>query len=204
MADSIQEQLVNARRTQILEAAATVFSEKGFHPTTIKDVARAAGIADGTIYNYFENKSALLLGIFDQMRQSVVRDADLSQVRELDLRSFLKAYLGFPLMVFQTNNLALFKVVMSEIMVNPELRALYYEKILEPTLVMAEAQFQQWADRHPTTPVNVQLTVRTISGIVLGLIMQRLMGDPTLEMQWATLPDFLTDLILHGLETDST
>ena len=52
-----------ARREQILDAATTVFAAKGFHRATIKEVARAAGVADGTIYNYFENKAALLLGL---------------------------------------------------------------------------------------------------------------------------------------------
>ena len=38
MKDSIQEQLIAARRNQILDAATKVFAEKGFHPTTIKGV----------------------------------------------------------------------------------------------------------------------------------------------------------------------
>ncbi len=49
--DPIQALLATARRTQILDAAITVFSEKGFHRATIKEMARVAGIADGTIYS---------------------------------------------------------------------------------------------------------------------------------------------------------
>ena len=45
--DPIQELLITTRRNQILDAATKVFAEKGFHPTTIKDIAREAGIADG-------------------------------------------------------------------------------------------------------------------------------------------------------------
>ncbi len=62
--DPIQAQLIAARRNQILDAAAKVFAEKGFHPTTIKDIAAEAGIAHGTIYNYFENKTALRCSAF--------------------------------------------------------------------------------------------------------------------------------------------
>ena len=46
-----------------------MFAQKGFHPTTTKDIAKEAGIAEGTIYNYFESKTALLIGIFDLMRE---------------------------------------------------------------------------------------------------------------------------------------
>ena len=56
--DPIQTMLVAARRTT-LDAAITVFSEKGFHRATIKEIARVAGIADGTIYTYFASKKEL-------------------------------------------------------------------------------------------------------------------------------------------------
>ena len=49
------------RRTQILEAAAAVFAEKGFHKATTKEIARVAGISEGTIYNYFAQKRDLHL-----------------------------------------------------------------------------------------------------------------------------------------------
>src|SRR5579884_1574030 len=45
--DPIQAQLIAARRKQILEAAVKVFAEKGFHQTTIKEIAIEAGIAQG-------------------------------------------------------------------------------------------------------------------------------------------------------------
>src|SRR5215831_20353585 len=91
--DPIQEQLIAARRNQILDAATKVFADKGFHATTIKDIAREAGIADGTIYIYFENKMALMLGILDQMNESERRDIDFSQFTEGDFRSFVKGYI---------------------------------------------------------------------------------------------------------------
>jgi AcrR family transcriptional regulator len=138
MKDSIQEQLIAARRNQILDAATKVFAEKGFHPTTIKDIAREAGIADGTIYNYFENKTALMLGILDRMNESDQRDEDFSKFTEGDFRSFMKAYLRHRLMVLQADNFEVFKVVVSEILVNQELRELHYRKIVEPTFIMAE------------------------------------------------------------------
>jgi len=43
-----------------------VFAEKGFHLARISDIAKRAGIADGTIYLYFKNKEDLLLSIFEE------------------------------------------------------------------------------------------------------------------------------------------
>lgn len=49
-----------ARKRSILDAAERLFAEKGYEGSSIRDVARATGVADGTIYNYFANKEALL------------------------------------------------------------------------------------------------------------------------------------------------
>ena len=71
--DPIQAQLTAARRNQILDAATKVFAEKGFQRATIKEVAKEAGIADGTIYIYFKNKNALMLGILDRLNATEQR-----------------------------------------------------------------------------------------------------------------------------------
>jgi TetR/AcrR family fatty acid metabolism transcriptional regulator len=47
----------------ILQAAVTVFSEKGFNKAKISDIATLAGVADGTVYEYFANKEDLLMSI---------------------------------------------------------------------------------------------------------------------------------------------
>jgi TetR/AcrR family fatty acid metabolism transcriptional regulator len=197
--DSLQEQLIAARRNQILDAATKVFAEKGYHLTTIKDIARQAGIADGTIYIYFENKTALMLGILDRMNETEQRDVVFSQFTEGDFRSLMKAYIQHRLQVFKADNFEIFRVVVSEILVNKELRELYYENIIEPTFMLAEGHFEQWAELHIIKPTNISLTVRTISGMILGLILEYTMGDKTLESQWDELPDVITDMILEGL-----
>jgi AcrR family transcriptional regulator len=201
MKDSIQEQLIVARRDQILDAAAKVFAEKGFHPATVRDVAKEAGIADGTIYNYFQNKSALLLGILDRMRESVMQSADFSTAIDMDIRSFMRVYLHHPLMALKEDNFELFRAIVSEITVNTELRELYRQQILEPRLADAAPQFQRWVEQGILRPIDIDLTVRTLSGLVMGLMLQHIMGDKTLEARWDELPDFLADLILDGLRS---
>jgi TetR/AcrR family fatty acid metabolism transcriptional regulator len=54
------------KRTLITEAAIEVFAEKGYNSARISDIARTAGVADGTIYLYFKNKEDLLLCVFEE------------------------------------------------------------------------------------------------------------------------------------------
>jgi AcrR family transcriptional regulator len=56
---SKRDQQREERRQQILSAALTVFSQKGYHATNVSDVAAQAGVSQGTIYWYFESKEAL-------------------------------------------------------------------------------------------------------------------------------------------------
>lgn len=51
-------------RTQLLDAAEEVFGRKGFHETTLKEVADLAGFSVGSVYSFFENKDDLFKQIF--------------------------------------------------------------------------------------------------------------------------------------------
>ncbi|MEC8192017.1 MAG: TetR/AcrR family transcriptional regulator [Myxococcota bacterium] len=56
----------NNKRVMITDAAIAVFAEKGYRSARVADVAKRAGVADGTIYLYFKNKEDLLLSIFEE------------------------------------------------------------------------------------------------------------------------------------------
>ncbi|MGD0525670.1 MAG: TetR/AcrR family transcriptional regulator [Polyangiaceae bacterium] len=53
------------KRERILDAAVRVFAKKGFYATRVSEVAKAAGVADGTIYLYFKSKDQLLVSLFE-------------------------------------------------------------------------------------------------------------------------------------------
>jgi TetR/AcrR family fatty acid metabolism transcriptional regulator len=53
------------KRERILGAAVTVFARAGFHATRVSDIAKAAGVADGTIYLYFKSKEQILISLFE-------------------------------------------------------------------------------------------------------------------------------------------
>jgi len=53
------------KRERILRAAVKVFARKGFYASRVSEIARAAGVADGTIYLYFKSKDELLTSLFE-------------------------------------------------------------------------------------------------------------------------------------------
>jgi TetR/AcrR family transcriptional regulator, fatty acid metabolism regulator protein len=62
---------------RILDAATRVFARKGYFAARVSDVAKKAGVADGTIYLYFRNKEDILVRLFDE-----VMSEHVSQARE--------------------------------------------------------------------------------------------------------------------------
>jgi len=62
------------KRDRILRAAIKIFSRKGFFNSKVSEIARAASVADGTIYLYFKNKDDLLISLFEEKMGEVVVD----------------------------------------------------------------------------------------------------------------------------------
>ena len=70
-ADIDKKSKTNGKYHQILEAAIKVFAEQGFHQATISQIAREAGVADGTIYLYFKNKEDIMVNFFGYKTKEV-------------------------------------------------------------------------------------------------------------------------------------
>lgn len=195
-----QQQIIDARRTQILDAATEVFAQKGFHRATIKAIASVAGVADGTIYNYFENKTALLMGILDRLNESDSRAEDMSGlVSDGDPKGFMTAYMRHRMELLWPN-LDVFRAVLPEVMTNETLRAQYYADVVQPSLRVAETLFAGAMEAGEMRPLDVELTVRALAGTFLGMLVLQLLGDDELARRADDLPDVLASLFYEGLQ----
>ena len=71
------------KREAILRAGTSVFAEKGFFNSKVADIAKAAGVADGTVYLYFKNKDDVLHSIFDRAMDKFIAEGR-SELAKLD------------------------------------------------------------------------------------------------------------------------
>lgn len=94
-----------SQRTQesLLEAAATLFAEKGVEATSVADVAAAAGCSVGSVYHHFRDKKALLYAVFDRMSQELRATTqvavDPARWEGASVSDILRGYLEFSLEV---------------------------------------------------------------------------------------------------------
>jgi len=75
--------VIGDKREAILRAAIKVFARKGFFNAKVADVAKEAGIADGTVYLYFKGKDEILHSIFDQAMERFIAEGR-SELASLD------------------------------------------------------------------------------------------------------------------------
>ncbi len=77
-----------SKRERILRAAIDVFAKSGYFNAKVSEIAKAAGVADGTIYLYFDGKEDVLVTIFREHTRHYLQtlERDLSQARRADER----------------------------------------------------------------------------------------------------------------------
>ncbi len=196
--DEVRDLVVRARREQIVGAATRVFAEKGFRRATTKEVARAAGVSEGTIYNYFEDKDALLLAILDRLNETERRAADFEEGMATDFRGFLEQYLRRRMSLIWENREA-FRVVLSEMLVNAELRERYLRHVVDPTMRIAEENFRSRMEQGEVLETDAPLAMRSVAGTVLGVLVLGLLGDEEIGSRSDEVPDVLAGLLIHGL-----
>jgi AcrR family transcriptional regulator len=71
------------RRAQVLDAAAVCFARSGFHGASMAEISKQAGMSAGHIYNYFDNKDAIIMA-FVAMRMAHVNDKLLNVSQQAD------------------------------------------------------------------------------------------------------------------------
>jgi AcrR family transcriptional regulator len=195
---SLKMKSAQLRREHIVAAAIKVFTLKGYHRATIRDIAKEAGVADGTIYLSFANKEALLMAVLDPLNEAN------APIPALEPNTNLKDFLGKALIhrftALTPETLDVLRVVFSEALVNQDLRKLYVERFLTPTFALMMPQLSEQDRKAMPDPA---LMLRIMVSAITGLVMLRLLGDPFTETHWAKLGSELTQALFGALEDDN-
>jgi AcrR family transcriptional regulator len=196
--DPIREQLLEARRNQILDAAALVLAEKGFHGATTKEIAARAGVSEGTIYNYFDSKFGLLMGLMSRLSEVDHLPVEMEASSQRDVRDFFVSAFQHRLNRIEHGE-GLLQAILPEVFVNPELRQQFYHEYVRPITILLEQYVESQIGLGHLRPVDVPLTVRTLQATFVGLLVLRILGDGALRTSWDQVPELLALVYFDGL-----
>lgn len=203
MANSEEQENVD-RRQQILEAALKVFSVKGFHKATNKDIAQAAGgISPGLIYWYFKDKEDLFLSLIRE-RGTVFDLADHPErVMNLPPRAGLALVGRTYLSIFQVpGNVALLRILVGEITRFPQVGEMFFRVVGRRFLDFLSQYLQHCVDRGELRPHDTMIAARSFLGMfVVNVVAREVFRQPeAVAVSNEQLVATVIDIFIGGLE----
>lgn len=199
--DIINIKTKNDKYHRILEAAVSVFAQSGFHESTISQIAKAAGVADGTIYLYFKNKDDILVHFFNyKTRQVFARfreEVDNARKAVDKLRNLIRRHLEefqkdrYMAVLYQSETHRINRLAEEQI---HEMHKMYLDLIAE---IVEQGQVEGAVRRD----LYVGLVKRYIIGGVDEVINTWLHSEGKYDL--TSMADPLVDLFIRGIGTPS-
>ena len=90
-------------RGRILSAALELFRERGFEQTTMREVAREAGVALGSAYYYFESKETIVMAFYHQAQDAMIALIEEALPKQKSLKARLRTILDVKFQYFEPN-----------------------------------------------------------------------------------------------------
>ncbi len=202
MSNDFQQTLIAARRNLILDAAIEVIAQHGFQRTSIKQIAKHAGVADGTIYNYFKNKEELLHAIVKRLTEPEATSLQQAQQQQLDPQVFLATEVREQMRQMQAQ-FAVFRAIIPETIVDATLARSLYDGVYQPVFEIAESYLQQLMDQGKLPTGDPRVMARLLIAPSMGLLLMRLMGDDHIETAWESYQEAVFKTLTRTFLGDS-
>jgi AcrR family transcriptional regulator len=191
--------MADERRAHIMQAALACFARKGYHLTTMDDIAQESGLSKGSLYWYFESKKELFLSIFEayfrQMETAVrpILEGTLSPSEKLHAIAEMLVDLMAEAQSFVGVMIDFWSQTRHEEDINQLLRQIY-EPYYQGLVAIIEEGIQQGEFR----PVNAAHLASLLIAVYDGLMMQWLAMPEWVDLAGQT--QTLLNVLLGGLK----
>ncbi len=180
------------RKEQILSAAVEVFAELGFERATTRAIAKRAGVAEGTIFNYFDTKRDILVCAMEQQILDTIPQLKPSD----DVETMMKKLLISRLQMWK-DHCGILRVVISEAIFDDEFRDLYRSRVYTPAMQKLNECISQQQLAGRFVDVEPALVSRMMLGIALGYGLMNPVAGEVDDIDG--LSRKLTKVLLEGL-----
>lgn len=186
-------------RTRILKSALRLFARRGYDGTTTRDLAEAAGVAEGTLFRHFPNKKAILVEVATQGWVEILTDL-LTELSEMGSYKAVAQVMRRRMLNLH-QNADMLKVCFMEAQFHPDLRDRIQSEVIAKMTDVAEAFFQTAMDQGIYRRMNPKMVARVFLGMfaVAGFSQSTIMepGSSPTEMQ--EMAEGLAEIFLNGV-----
>ncbi|MBC6479760.1 MAG: TetR/AcrR family transcriptional regulator [Hormoscilla sp. GM7CHS1pb] len=189
----------NQTRTRILQAAQRLFAHKGYDGTTTRDLARAAGVAEGTIFRHFDSKKAILIEIASAGWIEILTDL-LTDLSEMASYRAVAQMMRRRMVHMQKNN-DILRICFMEAQFHPDLRDRIQSEVIVKMTDVAEAFIQTGIDRGIYRPMNPRIVAQVFLGMftIAGFSKNTLVEPNSSPQDMKEMAEVLADIFLNGV-----
>ncbi|MUL36865.1 TetR/AcrR family transcriptional regulator [Gloeocapsopsis dulcis] len=186
-------------RDRILKAAQRLFARQGYDGTTTRDLAVAAGVAEGTLFRHFANKKAILIEIATQGWVEILTDL-LTELSEMGSYKAVAQVMQRRMWNFH-KNADMMRVCFMEAQFHPDLRDRIQAEVINKMTYVAEAFFQTAMDRGIYRKTNPKIVAQVFLGMfaIAGFSHNTLMEPDASPKAMQEMAEGLADIFLNGV-----
>ncbi|MDZ5471729.1 TetR/AcrR family transcriptional regulator [Bacillus sp. 31A1R] len=192
------------KQKKIIIAAIESFAEKGYASTSTSEIAKKAGVAEGTIFRHYKTKKDLLLFIVAPMMAKllapfVIKDLNKVLNQKYDrFEDFLRAMIENRLK-FLNNNMDLFKILIQEIPFQPELKEQFKEHIVLKVYDRFKQIVEHYQEKGQIIDLPPTRVIRMAASSIFGYLIARNLIFPEVDWDDETEIEETIRFIMHGL-----
>jgi AcrR family transcriptional regulator len=170
-----RQRLKDIRPQQLLDAALTLFVEKGFAATRSEEVAHLAGVSKGTLYLYYPSKEELFKAVVRQNITKLIGEAGqiVAGFSGSTADLMLKLFDVWWDRVADSNVGGLHKVVLAEVRNFPELAQFYADEVIVPAHDLFEGVIRRGIERREFRPVDTGAVAHAVMAPMIFLMLHK-------------------------------
>lgn len=198
------EEKLTDKQKKIIVAAIESFSEKGYAATSTSEIAKKAGVAEGTIFRHYKTKKELLMSIVAPIMAKligpfIVNDFNKVLDRQYDqVEDFLRATIENRREVL-IKLLPVIKIMLQEIPFQKEMREQFLELVAKKTFDRVSGLIKSYQEKGQLIEMPSASVARLAITSVLGYLISRYILFPDLEWDDELETERTIQFILHGL-----
>jgi AcrR family transcriptional regulator len=207
---SDQEAKLTEKQIKILQAAVEMFAEKGYAATSTSEIAKRAGVAEGTIFRHYKTKKDLLLAIvIPTLTKAIVPTVAKELVKDVFENQY-ESYEEFLRMLiknrydFVKKNLPLIRIFWQEFAFHPEIKEEFQKAFTENVYQKFKEIVEHFQEKGEIVELPAASIIRMIITTVAGFFLTRFMMMPEHEWDDEAEIEQMIQFLMHGLKKKSS
>ncbi|MGY0691280.1 TetR/AcrR family transcriptional regulator [Virgibacillus sp. FSP13] len=200
-----QTEKMTPKQIKILEAAIELIAEKGYAATSTSEIAKRAGVAEGTIFRHYRTKKDLLISIVNPVIIQFMAPALAEKFVEEVFREPHTSFEDFLYLFiknrfeFVQSNVSLIKIVVQELAFHPEIQAAYKKVALEKVIPAINQTLNLYKEKNQLKNIPNDSIIRMMAPTVIGFLITRFIIRPDKEWDDEAEMKLTVEYILQGV-----